>query len=74
MQVCFQRKNRVLLPVKIFDGILSVSYTHLLKGEIRFLDIQKNIENILDLHTPTYNLGLNDIIEIDRKIRKEVMG
>ena len=45
-----------------------------LKGEIRFLDIQKNIENILDLHTPTYNLGLNDIIEIDRKIRKEVMG
>lgn len=45
-----------------------------LKGEIAFLDIQKNIENILYLHTPTYNLGLNEIIEIDRKIRKEVMG
>lgn len=45
-----------------------------LKGEIGFSDIQKNIETILEHHTPTYNLGLNDIIGIDKEIRKEVMG
>ena len=45
-----------------------------LKGKISFVDIEKNIEKILELHTPSYNLGLNDIIEIDQIIRKEVMG
>ncbi len=58
----------------VLNAANEVLVDRFLKGEIRFLDIQKNIENILDLHTPTYNLGLNDIIEIDRKIRKEVMG
>ena len=45
-----------------------------LKGQIRFIDIQKNIEKILDHHTPVFDLGLNDIMEIDQKTRREVRG
>jgi len=45
-----------------------------LKGQIRFIDIQKNIEKILDHHTPVFDLELNDIMEIDQKTRREVRG
>lgn len=44
-----------------------------LQGKIKFTEIPDNIEKILNNHTPTYNLGLNDIIEIDREIRKGVI-
>lgn len=58
----------------VLNAANEVLVERFLKGEIRFIDIQKNIENILYHHTPAYNLGLNDIINIDREIRKEVMG
>ncbi len=58
----------------VINAANEVLVDRFLKGEISFVDIEKNIESILDLHTPSYNLGLNDIIEIDRIIRKEVMG
>ena len=32
-----------------------------LAGEINFVDIQNNIQRILDLHKPTYNIKLEDI-------------
>lgn len=40
---------------------------------IKFLDIQDNIISILEKHTPKYNLNLEDIIEIDKEIRKRVL-
>ena len=43
-----------------------------LKEKITFVEIEKNIEKILNNHNPTYNLGLNDIIEIDNEIREKV--
>ncbi len=58
----------------VLNAANEVLVDQFLHGRIAFLDIQKNIENILNLHTPAYHLGLNDIIEIDQKIRKEVMG
>ena len=58
----------------VLNAANEVLVDQFLHGRIAFLDIQKNIEKILNLHTPAYHLGLNDIIEIDQKIRKEVMG
>ncbi|WP_419026464.1 1-deoxy-D-xylulose-5-phosphate reductoisomerase [Emergencia sp.] len=58
----------------VMNAANEVLVEQFLQGKIRFVDIEKNIEKILELHTPSYNLGLNDIIEIDQKIRKEVMG
>lgn len=58
----------------VMNAANEVLVDQFLKGKIRFVDIEKNIERILELHTPSYNLGLNDIINIDQEIRKEVMG
>lgn len=58
----------------VMNAANEVLVEQFLQGKIRFTDIEKNIEKLLELHTPSYNLGLNDIIEIDQKIRKEVMG
>lgn len=58
----------------VLNAANEVLVERFLRGEIRFVEIQKNIEKILNRHTPAYNLGLNDIVEIDKKIRKEVMG
>ncbi len=58
----------------VLNAANEVLVDRFLKGEIRFTDIQKNIENILEHHTPSYNLGLNDIVDIDKEIRKEVLG
>ncbi|MGN0658379.1 MAG: 1-deoxy-D-xylulose-5-phosphate reductoisomerase [Emergencia sp.] len=44
-----------------------------LKGKIGFTDIEKGIDEILQKHDPAYNLGLNDIIDIDRQVREEVL-
>ena len=58
----------------VLNAANEVLVDQFLKGRIAFVDIQKTIEKILDLHTPTYNLRLNDIIDIDEKIRREVLG
>lgn len=58
----------------VLNAANEVLVEQFLQGKISFIDIQKNIENILEHHNPTYNLGLNDIIHIDREIRKEVLG
>lgn len=42
-----------------------------LAGEINFVDIQNNIQRILDLHKPTYNIKLEDILEADERARVE---
>ena len=58
----------------VLNAANEVLVDRFLKGEIGFTDIQKNIETILNRHTPAYHLGLNDIINIDRETRREVMG
>lgn len=58
----------------VMNAANEVLVDQFLQGQIGFVDIEKTIEKILELHTPSYNLGLNDIIEIDQIIRKEVMG
>jgi len=45
-----------------------------LKEQIRFIDIQNRLENILEKHNPTYHLTLDDIVTIDETTRKEVRG
>ncbi len=43
-----------------------------LEKKIKFTDIQNNIERIMNAHVPTYNLGLEDILEADRTARRMV--
>ena len=43
-----------------------------LEKKIKFTDIQNNIERIMNSHVPTYNLGLEDILEADRTARRMV--
>ena len=45
-----------------------------LKEQIRFIDIQNRLEDILEKHNPTYHLTLEDIIAVDENTRKEVRG
>ncbi|QAT43136.1 1-deoxy-D-xylulose-5-phosphate reductoisomerase [Aminipila luticellarii] len=43
-----------------------------LEKKIKFTDIQNTIERIMNAHVPTYNLGLEEILEADRASRKMV--
>lgn len=43
-----------------------------LEKKIKFIDIQNTIERIMNAHVPTYNLGLEDILEADRAARSLV--
>lgn len=43
-----------------------------LEKKIKFIDIQNNIERIMNAHVPTYNLGLEDILEADKVARSMV--
>ena len=43
-----------------------------LKEQIRFIDIQNRLEDILDKHNPTYHVTLDDIIAIDEETRNIV--
>ncbi|WP_312653533.1 1-deoxy-D-xylulose-5-phosphate reductoisomerase [Aminipila sp.] len=43
-----------------------------LEKKIKFIDIQNTIERILNAHIPTYNLGLDDILEADKAARSMV--
>lgn len=55
-------------PVAL-NGANEVLVDLFLKNKIRFVDIQNNLEKILENHTPSYNLGLDEIITIDKEIR-----
>ena len=43
-----------------------------LKEQIRFIDIQNRLEDILDKHNPAYHVTLDDIIAIDEETRNIV--
>lgn len=56
----------------VLNGANEVLVEKFLNEEISFIDIQRTLEEMLEKHNPTYNLGLEDIINIDREIRKEI--
>lgn len=56
----------------VLNSANEVLVDRFLKGQIRYIEISDTLEKILNDHVPTYNLQLDDIIEIDRKIREEV--
>ena len=55
--VCMNGANEVLVDL-------------FLKRKIEFRDIQDYLQRILDAHSPVYNPGLEEILEIDRKTRE----
>ncbi|MGF6376211.1 1-deoxy-D-xylulose-5-phosphate reductoisomerase [Clostridiales Family XIII bacterium PM5-7] len=58
----------------VMNAANEVLVEQFLQGKIQFIHIQEQIERILEAHNPIYHLGLNEIIEIDKSIREEVMG
>lgn len=56
----------------VLNAANEVLVDRFLTGKIGFMDIERSLERILDAHNPTYNLTLDDILEVDRRIRGEV--
>lgn len=56
----------------VLNAANEVLVQYFLEGRIRFLDIQNQVEEVLQKHTPTYELDLEGILEIDRKIRGDL--
>ena len=54
------------------NGANEVLVQLFLEKKIKFIDIQNTIERILNAHVPTYNLGLDDILEADKAARSMV--
>lgn len=56
----------------VLNGANEVLVDMFLKKEISFIDIQRTLEKTLEKHNPIYDLGLEDILSIDKEIRKEI--
>ncbi len=56
----------------VLNGANEVLVDLFLNKKIRFIQIQNTLERILDDHKACYNLQLEDILEIDSKVRKSV--
>lgn len=54
----------------VLNGANEVLVQLFLEKKIKFIDIQNNIERILNAHTPTYNLSLEDVLEADKLARR----
>ena len=54
------------------NGANEVLVDLFLNKKIRFIDIQNTLEKIMAEHKPQYNLGLEDVLEIDRSVRQKV--
>ena len=57
----------------VLNGANEVLVEQFLQGKIGFAEIEKKLERILDAHNPTYNLTLEDVLDVDRRIRREVL-
>lgn len=58
----------------ILNGANEVLVDLFLKDRIRFIDIQNSLVKIMEDHRAEYNLTLEAVLEIDKKIRKEVIA
>ncbi len=56
----------------VLNAANEVLVDRFLKNEIKFLDIQDTIAKVMDAHVPTYKLTLEGIIEIDKRVRKNI--
>ncbi len=56
----------------VMNAANEVLVDRFLNGKISFIEIQEKLERIIEEHIPSYNLGLDDIVYIDEKIRREV--
>ena len=54
------------------NGANEVLVDLFLQKQIRFIDIQRTLEKIMADHKAQYNLGLEDVLEIDSRVRKSV--
>jgi len=54
------------------NGANEVLVDLFLKKQIRFIDIQNTLERILADHKAQYNLSLEDVLEIDSRVRQSV--
>ena len=54
------------------NGANEVLVDLFLNKKIRFIDIQNTLEKIMADHIPQYNLGLEDVLEIDSRVRQSV--
>lgn len=59
-------------PVAL-NGANEVLVDLFLHEKIRFIDIQNYLEKILDDHKPEFDLGLEDIIRIDKEVREKTL-
>ncbi len=55
----------------VLNGANEVLVDLFLHEKIKFIDIQNNLEKILSNHKPEYDLTLEDILRIDKEIRKQ---
>jgi 1-deoxy-D-xylulose-5-phosphate reductoisomerase len=56
----------------VLNAANEVLVQQFLAGKIKFLDIQNTVERVLQEHKPVYNLDLEEIIEIDHNIRRDL--
>ena len=54
----------------VLNGANEIVVDSFLKGEIRFLDIPRNLERVLGEHKPIKSPSLDDILECDRWARE----
>ena len=56
----------------VLNGANEVLVDRFLKGEIKFLDIQRTLERVLNEHKAKYSLGLEEILAVDKEIRNMI--
>ena len=56
----------------VLNGANEVLADLFLKGKIRFIEIQKTLERVMDRHKPDYNLDLGGVLAADRLIRESI--
>ena len=56
----------------VLNGANEVLVENFLSGKIKFLDIQRTIEDVLNEHDPIYDLDLETILRVDKNTRKVV--
>ncbi len=56
----------------VLNAANEILVARFLAGKISFLDIQNTLEEIMEAHVPTYDLTLEEIVEIDRQTRKSL--
>lgn len=57
----------------VLNGANEMLVQLFLEKKIKFMDITKGLERIMNFHVPRYDLGLEDILEADEEARREAL-